>query len=101
MNRLTAKLKMYYPQILQWFEEVDSPLVGALLLRWPTLEQLQRARPATLRDFFHQHHCRDAQRIEQRVRQIGQAIAATHDVAVVETSVLAAQLLVRFDRDVA
>jgi hypothetical protein len=60
MNRLTAQLKMYYPQMLQWFEEVDSPLVGALLLRWPTLEQLQRARPATLRDFFHQHHCHRA-----------------------------------------
>lgn len=94
-NRLTAKLKMYYPQILQWFEEVDSPLVGALLLRWPTLEKLQKARPATLRDFFHQHHCRDGQRMEERVQQIGQAIPATHDVAVVETCVLAVQLLVR------
>jgi ribosomal protein S15P/S13E len=94
-NRLTAQLKMYYPQILQWFEEVDSPLVGALLLRWPTLEKLQKARPATLRDFFHQHHCRGAQRIEQRLQQIGQAISATHDVAVVESGVLAAQLLVR------
>jgi hypothetical protein len=59
-DRLTAKLKMYYPQTLQWFEEVDSPLVGALLPRWPMLEKLQKARPATLRDFFHQHHCRDA-----------------------------------------
>ena len=94
-NRLTARLKMYYPQILQWFEGVDSPMVSALLLRWPTLQKLQRARPDTLRKFFHQHNCRGAQRIEQRLEQIGQAIPATHDAAVVETCVVAVQLLAR------
>src|SRR6202049_176352 len=94
-NRLTAKLKMYYPQMLQWFDEVDSPLVGALLERWPTLEKRQRARPEPLRGCFHQHNCRGAQRIEQRLEQIRQAIPATHDEAVVETSVVVVQLLVR------
>ena len=94
-NRLTARLKMYYPQILQWFQEVDSPMVSALVLRWPTLQKLQRARPDTLRKFFHQHNCRGAQRIEQRLEQIGQAIPATHDAAVVETCVVAVQLLAR------
>ena len=47
VQRLTDKLKLYFPQMLGWFEKVDSPLVGALLLRWPTLEELQKARPAT------------------------------------------------------
>src|SRR5215471_2149836 len=32
-NRLTACLKIFFPQILKWFDAVDSPLVGALLQR--------------------------------------------------------------------
>src|SRR3954453_15321804 len=35
-KRLTCRLKLYFPQILTWFDEVDSPLVGAFLQRWPT-----------------------------------------------------------------
>jgi hypothetical protein len=38
-QRLTACLKLYFPQVLHWFEDVASPLVGDLLQRWPTLEQ--------------------------------------------------------------
>ena len=34
-NRLTDRLKLYFPQILAWFDELDSPLVGDLLQRWP------------------------------------------------------------------
>jgi len=94
-NRLTAQLKIYYPQMLQWFDEVDSPLMGHLLQRWPTLEKLQRARPDTLRRFFHQHNCRGAQRIEQRLEQIREAVPATQDAAVLESSVITVQLLVR------
>ena len=51
-NRLTGCLKLYFPQILQWFDDVTSPLVGDLLERWPNLQQLQRAHPGTLRKFF-------------------------------------------------
>lgn len=54
-NRLTAQLKLYFPQVLDWFEETGSVVLGELLLRWPTLEQLQRARPATLERFWRQH----------------------------------------------
>jgi hypothetical protein len=54
-QRLTDCLKLYFPQVLQWFDDVASPLVGDLLERWPTLEQLQRAHPGTLRKFFQQN----------------------------------------------
>src|SRR5437016_13079157 len=57
-NRLEAHLKIYYPQIPRWFGDVDSPLVCALLERWPTLEALQTARPDTLRSFFRKQHSR-------------------------------------------
>ncbi len=94
-NRLTAGLKLYFPQVLEWFDDLASPLVGDLLERWPTLEQLQKARPATLRGFLHQHNCRSAERIEERLQQIRQAIPATRDPAVIQSSVTMVKTLVR------
>lgn len=37
-NRLTACLKMYFPQVLEWFNEVSSQITGDFLERWPTLQ---------------------------------------------------------------
>jgi len=51
-NRLVDCLKLYFPQAVQWFDDLTSPLVGDLLERWPGLEQLQRAHPGTLHKFF-------------------------------------------------
>lgn len=85
-NRLTDLLKIYYPQILFWFEKVDSALVGDLLRRWPTLEQLQRAKPATLAKFFREHNCRNETKTQERIEQIRRAIPATDDQAVIESA---------------
>ena len=60
-NRLTNCLKQYFPQILLWFDGVDSPLVGDLLERWPSLDTLRCAHPGTLRQFFQKHNCRSAE----------------------------------------
>src|SRR5271156_4385516 len=30
-NRLTAQLKLYFPQMLDWFDKIDSPLAGEML----------------------------------------------------------------------
>src|SRR5438309_7792518 len=67
-NRLMAHLKIYFPQIPRWFGDVDSPLVCALLERWPTLEALQTARPDTLRSFFRKQHSRKEELIENRIK---------------------------------
>lgn len=93
-NRLTAKLKLYFPQILNWFDEVDSPLVSALLERWPQLEDLQKSRPATVRSFLTSHHCRGSERIEQHLQQIRQAVPAIRDVAVIQSCVTTTKILV-------
>jgi transposase len=111
-QRLTACLKLYYPQVLRWFEDVASPVVGDLLERWPTLEELQRAHPGTLRKFFQQHNCRSHERNAARIAEIQQATSATRDQAVLEACVLSAHSLVaqlatlraqidRFDRRIA
>jgi transposase len=93
-NRLTAKLKLYFPQILNWFDAVDSALVGALLDRWPTLKALQKARQATLRSFFTEHNCRNTELIEQRLEQIRHATPAIRDAAVIQSAVAMVSVLV-------
>jgi transposase len=83
-NRLTSYLKIYFPQMLDWFKNPDTELVCGLLERWPTLEELQQASPAQLRRFFHEHHCRKEELIARRIQEIGQARPAIHDRAVIE-----------------
>jgi transposase len=94
-NRLTALLKIYFPQALTWFEKTDSPCLGALLARWPTLQDLQKARPQTLRTFLRQHHCRRPEWIEQFPQQIAQAVPALRDPAVQDPTVALVQVLLQ------
>jgi transposase len=93
-NRLTDCLKRYFPQLLLWFDDVDTPLVGDLLERWPSLEELRRAHPGTLRKFFHEHNCRSAERNQERIDAIYAAVSATNDAAVLEAGALTARGLV-------
>jgi transposase len=93
-NRLTDCLKLYFPQILHWFDDVTSPLVGALLERWASLDQLQRAHPGTLRKFFDEHNCRSAGRIQERIDAVYTAVSATSDAAVREAGAMTARGLV-------
>src|SRR2546426_3240123 len=95
-NRLTDCLKRYFPQILLWFDDVDTPLVGDLLERWPSLEELRRAHPGTLRKFFHEHNCRSAERNQDRIDAIYTAVSATNDAAVLEAGALTAGGLVTY-----
>jgi transposase len=94
-NRLEDHLKIYFPQIPHWFGDVDSPLVCALLERWPTLEALQKARPETLRSFFRKHHSRKQDLIESRIKVIGDAMPALKDRAVVEAKMAVVKVSVQ------
>ena len=93
-NRLTAWLKLYYPQPLDWIDDIDSPLGCDLLQRWPTFQQLRRARPDTLRRFFAEHNCRSAERIQQRIQAIAESVPAVHDPALLEAGSAAVSGLV-------
>jgi transposase len=83
-NRLTNHLKIYFPQMLDWFERLDTELVCALLERWPTLEELPKVPSARLRAFFLKHRCRDQELIDRRLVGIRQTIPAIRDRAVIE-----------------
>ena len=84
-------LKQVFPQILDWFGDVSTPLVGDLLKRWPELAKLQRARPETLLQFFHAHNCRSAELNQQRLEGIRTAVVATHDAALLKAAHLMIQ----------
>lgn len=88
-NRLTAHLKMCFPQVLDWFDEIGSNIAAEFLERWPSLDKLQRARPATIERFFIDHNSRDPERIKERLEQIRKAVPATTDAAVVTSSTAA------------
>src|SRR6478609_8325470 len=90
-NRLKQCLKRYFPQLPHWFNDVSIPLVGALLERWPTLEELQRVHPGTLKRFFHEHNCRSEELIRERIEAIRQATPATKDAAVLEAGAMTAR----------
>lgn len=111
-NRLTNTLKQYYPQALDWFEQRDTVLFCDFLTRWPTLEQIKRAREASITTFFHAHNCRRPQLISARLDSIKTAAPLTDDPGVIEPCKLHALVLVealrvalkaidRFDREIA
>lgn len=93
-NRLTAWLKMYFPQPLDWIDNIDSPLGCDFLERWPTLQQLQRAQPKTVERFFRQHNSRSETRIQERMEAIRTAVAAVQDRALLEAGAAATAALV-------
>jgi transposase len=95
-QQLVAELKGYFPQALDWTgKTLTSQLACDFLLRWPTLDSVQRARPETLRKFYYGHSCRRGDLIEKRIEEIDTAAPLTTDAAIVETSVLTVQMLAR------
>lgn len=78
-NRITSALKNYYPQPLQWFDDKATRLFCDFLGRWPSLQDLQKARSSTLQKFFHVHNVRSAELIETRIAGIRSATPLTED----------------------
>jgi len=93
-NRLRNTLKQYYPQALEWFDRIDTPLFCAFIERWPTLAQVKRARRTTLQSFFHQHNMRSAGVLDARLSSIKAASPLTLDEAVITPHRLQALVLV-------
>jgi Transposase len=66
-NMLRDALKSYYPQALQLAgQDLFAPLGCQFLLKWPSLEQLQKARPESVRKFYYAQRCRRPDLINQR-----------------------------------
>lgn len=82
-QQLQDTLKQYFPQALEWAGELDSPMALDFLEKWPTLDALQRSRPATVRSFYTDHRSRSAERIEKRLAQMASATPLHSDRALI------------------
>jgi transposase len=82
-NRITAALKSYYPQTLQWFDDIDTKIFCDFLAQWPTLKKAKRARLVTLKKFFTSHRCVRSVVIEKRINAIKSAMPITEDDGVI------------------
>lgn len=92
-NRTTALLKAYFPQVLQWFDDIRTLLVCDFLTSWPTLEAVKKAKQATLEKFFREHNSVRKETVEKRIVAIKEAVPLTTDQAVINSSVLMVKAL--------
>jgi transposase len=95
-NRLIALLKQYFPQALVLCgEDLWRPLATAFLLKWPSLQQVQKAKPATLKQFYHLHGSRSAKLLAERLALVQRAVPVTDEAAVIDSFGLRVQLVCR------
>ncbi len=98
---MTALLKCYFPQVLEWFPDIRTEMVCDFLLRWSSLDALKRVRRETLLKFFREHNSVRRDTLGKRVASIKDAVPLTTGKAVLCSSVLmikalAAQMKVRW-----
>ena len=95
-NRLQALLKQYFPQALVLCgQDLWRPLATRFLLKWSSLQAVQKAKPATLKTFYYLHGSRSARLLEQRLGLVQRAVPVTDETAVIESFALRVQLLCR------
>ena len=94
--RLISTLKQHFPVAVDLFEAIGmkSDIALNFLSRWPTLHELRRAKPHTVRSFFYAHNSRSQSLIERRLQQIDEAHEVTDDLALIEPMVLMTKCLV-------
>jgi transposase len=95
-NAIQSQLKVYFPLALELLDQKTSTLLAVdLLLRWPSLEAIQKQSAHTLRKFFYGHNCRGESKMLQRLELIRQARPLTQDPAVIEPATMRVQMLAR------
>ena len=96
VQQLRAALKTYFPQALDWIgADPATAMAAAFLLKWPTLEELQKAKPQTVRRFYYAHRCRRPDLVAERLAKIKTATPLCTDTAVIAAHALRVQTLAR------
>ena len=95
-NRLQALLKQYFPQALVLCgEDLWRPLATRFLLKWPSLQAVQKAKPATLKAFYYLNGSRSVPLLEQRLALVEKAVPVTEEMALIQSFALRVQLIAR------
>lgn len=93
-NRLKALLKQYFPQALELCgEDLWRPLATDFLLKWPTLQSVEKAQPKTLKEFYYLHGSRSEKLVQHRLDLIKKAVALTDEIALLQSYTLRVQLI--------
>jgi len=92
-NQITAYLKNYYPQPLDWFREKDTAIFCNFIIKWPSLERVKKARRPSLMQFFNQNNSRYPEVNKKRVDEIKASHSLTDDPGVVEPNRIMIELL--------
>jgi hypothetical protein len=93
-NQLTANLKSYFPQALDWAGPLKETLACDFLGRWPDLLSLKKAKPASIRKVFRDHGCRKTAKLEKDIQGLRQARALTTDRAITAVGRMTTQSLI-------
>lgn len=95
-NQLKSRLKEYFPLALHVCgTSIYGELACQLLLRYPSLEELQAATDEQLTDFYRQQHCFRPTVVAERLQKIRQATPLTTDRAILESGVLLVEATVK------
>jgi transposase len=82
-NRITAALKSYFPQVLDWFEDKDTWVFCDFLSQFPDLDAVKALTLAELTTFFKPYRIRQTA-IQRRFQQIqASTVPLTQDAAII------------------
>ncbi|WDD99291.1 IS110 family transposase [Thalassomonas actiniarum] len=93
-NKITATLKNYYPQVLEWFSEKDTIIFCDFIKKWPSLMQAKKAKKQSLQTFFNQHNSRYPEVNATRISLIKKATTLTDDLGVIEPNKILIEILI-------
>jgi len=93
-NKITATLKNYYPQALEWFKEKDTYIFCDFIQKWPSLTAVKKARKQTLLDFFESHNSHYCTVNNARLDSIKNAMPLTLDEGVIVPNQMLVEVLI-------
>ncbi len=84
-HTLSATLKEYFPQVLQWFGDEASPYLREFLTHWETLEQASQASVDDITNVLKSRGRRKASAVSQElIEKIRVAVPLTRDTAILD-----------------
>src|SRR2546425_6531545 len=93
VQALSAALKEYFPQALELVNgNLTSRLAGDFLIRWPTFQAFQQAKPSTIKRFYYGHNIRSPEVMEKVLGLATTAQPLTTDSAIVQIGALLSQM---------
>ena len=73
---LSAALKQYFPQVLDWFDDATGKLPRAFLSRWSSLQAAKRAYADTIEELVRTHSRKKPEQVAELISKIRSAVNA-------------------------